>query len=419
MKFNFKQTNRFSLAVLALISLAACSDDDTVVDDGGETPVETGAQYLIASTDSENSYLNTTSDISQGSVSPLGGTATQVIGTPSWYFYNDIAAYSFVYNQGDPGTTQSFALNSAGEVEARNEINLNVSIQSRGIVDNLMYVQYSSRNYEEPVSTFYTINGDTQVVSGPYTIDTEALAGNGEYAYVTDVAQWGDYVLLGFRPIKAGSDDGDSAFNSDFNDHTYVGVFNKALELQTVIEDEGRTGAVAGQSRSQGETGVEPVENGDVYVFSSAIDAEGEVPSGVLKINNGTLAFDQDYFFDITAASGGYAVYRSFYVGENTFVLQMFTEPGSGTASSSATRNKFAVVNVVDQTFEWVTGIPEGITSIGAPYIDEDNNEVAFPIETNLYPTIFIVNADTATMSEGIEVVAEGISAIGKLTPQE
>ncbi len=86
MKFNFKQTNRFSLAVLALMSLAACSDDDTVVDDGGETPVETGAQYLIASTDSENSYLNTTSDISQGSVSPLGGTATQVIGTPSWYF---------------------------------------------------------------------------------------------------------------------------------------------------------------------------------------------------------------------------------------------------------------------------------------------------------------------------------------------
>lgn len=408
-----------SIVLSGFLSLTACSDDDEIIDNtGGGDGEEATAQYVIAATDSENSYLVTAENIAEGSVSPQDGNGEQIIGTPSWYFYNDVAAYSFVYRKGDPGTMQSYSLDANGELVSRNEIDLQVSIQSRGIIDDEMYVQYSSRNYEEPVATFYIINGETQAVQGPFTIDTEALAGNGEYAYITDIAQYNDNVLIGYRTIKAGEDGGDSAFNSDYNDRTYVGVFNKGLELQKVIEDSGRTGVIAGQNRSQGETGIEPVENGDIYVFSSALDAP-EVPSGVLKINNGTFEFDQDYFFNISEASGGNKLYRSFYVGESTFVLQMFSEENVASASPVDTRNKFAVVNVANQTFDWVTGVPDNIQSIGNPYIDEDNNEVVFPIETNVYPTLYIVDADNATMSAGLEVVAEGIGAVGKLSPQE
>lgn len=404
-----------SFALAAVLGFTSCSDDD---DSSGGGPDSSNAseQYVVAATSEENSYLLTTEDISEGELS-IVGDGLQVVGTPSWYFFKDVAAYSFVYRQGDPGTTQSYILNEEGDLEGRNELDLQVSIQSRGIIGDEMFVQYSSRNYEEPVSTFYKINGETQGVTGPITIDTEELANNGEYAYITDIAEYNDQVLVGYRTIKAGSDGEDNAFNSDFNNSTKIAVFNQDLELQQrIIDDSGRTGNVAGQQRSQGETGIEPVENGDIYVFSSAIDAT-DVPSGILKINNGTMEFDEDYFFNISEASGGYKLYRTYYVGENTFVLRMFSEEGSASATPGDIRNRFAVVNVSDQTFNWVeTGVPSNITGIGTPYIDANNNQVVFPIETEGYPRLYILNTDNNTMSAGTEVVAESISAIGKLS---
>lgn len=409
-----------SMVAIGMLAFSACSSDDDLSEnpDNGNPGGQASPQYVIAADDSENSYLLTTDVISEGSISPQEQNTQQVIGTPSWYFYKDLAAYSFVYRQGDPGTTQSYSLDSNGELHARNEIDLQVSIQARGIAGNKMYVGFSSRNYQEPVATFFTIDGQTQIVEGPYTIDTKALAGNGEYAYISDVAGYKDYVLMSFRTIKAGQDGGDSAFNSDFNGHAYVAVFNQDLELVKVIQDSGRTGVIAGQSRSQGETGVEPIENGDVYVFSSALD-NPDVPSGVLKIKDGELEFDTDYFFDISQASGGHKLYRSFYAGGTTFVLQMFTDPNVSNATPATTRNKFAVVDVADQSFEWVSGIPNSIQSIGVPYIDQENSKVVFPIETNLYPTLYILDTQSATLNKGLEIVAEGIGAIGKLSPQE
>ncbi len=407
-----------SFALAAVLGFTSCSDDDDDVSStgGGSGSSSNGSeQYVVAATSEENSYLLTTEDISEGELS-IVGDGLQVVGTPSWYFFKDVAAYSFVYRQGDPGTTQSYILNEEGDLEGRNELDLQVSIQSRGIIGDEMFVQYSSRNYIEAVSTFYKINGETQGVTGPITVDTEELANNGEYAYITDITEYNGQVLVGYRTIKAGSDGEDNAFNSDFNNSTKIAVYNEDLELQQRIIDEGRTGNVAGQQRSQGETGIEPVENGDIYVFSSAIDAP-DVPSGILKINNGTMEFDEDYFFNISEASGGYKLYRTYYVGDNTFVLRMFSDEGSATTTPGDIRNRFAVINVIDQSFNWVeTGVPSNITGIGTPYVDTDKNQVVFPIETEGYPRLYILNTDNNTMTAGTEVVAESISAIGKLS---
>lgn len=411
--------NLFITFTLALvIGFASCSSDDDGVGDEDQ-PETMEEQYVIATTDSENSYLMTTDEISEGTISADAGQ--QIIGTPNWYFAKDMAAYSFIYRQGDPGTTQSFALNSEGQLESRNEIDLNVSMQTRGIKDDQIYIAFSSRNHEEPEATFYKIDAHTEAVDGPVVINTEELAANGEYAYLTDLVGYEDYILSGFRTIKAGKDGGeenDDLFASDFNNHTQVAVFNEDLEVQKVIKDEGRTGPVAGQLRASGETGVEPVEDGAIYVFSSGID-DKEVPSGILKINADEMEFDDDYFFDISEASGGYKLFRSFYVGNNNFVLQMFTEKETASGNPDDTRNKFAVVNVKEKSFDWVDDVPDGILSIGEPYMDKENNEAVFPIETSGHPALYIINAENHSMTKGLEVKSEGIEAIGKLSIQE
>ncbi|MBW2961967.1 DUF4374 domain-containing protein [Mesonia aestuariivivens] len=403
-----------SVAFAAMLGFTSCSDDDGEDNTVGCEGVAT-EEYVVAATSEENSYVLTKENISEGELS-IVGDGLQVTGTPSWFFYKNLAAYSFVYRQGDPGTTQSFILEDCG-LEPRNPIDLQVSIQSKGIVGEELFVQYSSRNYENPEATFYKVNGKTSVVTGPVTINTKELANNGEYAYITDITEHNSRVWIAYRTIKAGEDNEDNAFNSDFNDHTYIAIFNEDLEFIQRIEDTGRTGVIAGQSRSQGETGIEPVENGDVYVFSSALDAP-EVNSGVLKINNGTTEFDPNYFFNISEASGGYKLYRTHYVGDNTFVLQMFTEQNIASARPTETRHKFAVVNVATKSFNWVDDVPNGIQEIGAPYVDKANKEVVFPIKTSENPRLYIINAANHVMTAGTKIEADGVTAVGKLAKQ-
>lgn len=269
--------------------LTSCNDDKDDLGDGSENEPIAMEQYVIMATDSENTYLTTTTDISEGSVSPNGNNSKQVIGTPSWYFAKDLAAYGFVYRQGDPGTTQSFDLNEEGKLSERNEIDLTVSIQSKALINDQIYLEYSSRNFEEPTATFYKIDPVTQGVAGPFVLSTDNLADNGEYAYFTNMKDVNGKILMGFRTIKAGSDGNeDDLFASDYNDHTYIAVYNQDLELEKVIEDTGRTGLIAGQFRGGAETGIEKTDSGEVYAFASALDGEG-VPSGILKIDTNTM----------------------------------------------------------------------------------------------------------------------------------
>ncbi|MCC9138412.1 DUF4374 domain-containing protein [Pontibacter silvestris] len=409
-----KLNRRFPLAILlgfSLLSLASCEDDEAATP---VTEVTEAHQYVIAASSGENSYLLQTNSIESGSVSAQGGNAIQVLGDRSWFFYEDLAAYSFIYAQNLPGVTSSFVLDEEGMLTQRQELGLEVSMQSRGTYKDNLIVEYSSRSYADPVATFYKINAVTEEISPEISVSTENFTGNGEMAYFTDIAEYGDYILLGVRTISGGADAALGTFGTKYADSTFVAVYDENFNLQKIIRDGGRTGQVAGQSRSQGETGIEQVENGDLYVFSSAMNSTS-APSGVLKINSGELEFDDDYFFNISEASGGNKLYRVYYIGGTTFCLQMYETAGLDITGS--TTNSFAIVDVAAKTFNWVTNVPSGITEVSTPYVDQDNNEIVFGITTtDTYPHLYIIDPATATMTQGIEVIAEGISGIGKLS---
>lgn len=405
---------KHNLSVLALgsvfLTFTACSKDDDVR--SIQPDINEEYQYVIAASSGENSYLLQTTSIDEGSIGAKGGI--QVIGDRSWYFYKDLAAYSFIYSQGDPGKTSSFVLNESGVLTSRKEMGLEKSLQTRGVYNDYIFGAFSSRSYTDPVATFYKINAKTEAVSDEIPVNTENFTGNGEMGYFTDIAQYGEYLLAGVRTIKAGADGG-TWTDTDFADSTFVAVFDENLKLKSLIRDGGRTGQVVGQAKSNGETGIEVVDNGDVYVFSSATNSP-TAPSGVLKINKGELEFDDNYFFNISEASGGHKLWRVYYVGGSQFVLQMYSSPGQA-GVTDAVITKFAVVDVASKSFAWVTaGVPADILEIGIPLIDRDMARVVFPISTSgAYPHLYIVNASTKTMTKGIEVVAEGIKGIGKL----
>lgn len=406
-----------------LLSLSSCSDNSLSIDDDGEFAGED--QYIIVASSGNDpdadSYLLQTSDINGGMIDATDDEqTTQVDGKPRWFFFKDIAAYSFVYAKGNKAPGASYILDNNGQLKPRREFKLNRTKQVVGTYNDYITVGYSSGSSADPIASFQKIDAFGEAVSSEIIIPTDTLGPQGEIAYFTDMAQFGEHIFASFRPIIADPDAGRSEkFATDHPNETFIAVYDEDFEPVKVIHDEGRTGPVAGQNRGSAYTGLEVVESGDMYVFSSAIDAP-EVASGVLKINEGDLSFDSDYFFNISASSGGHDLYRSYYMGGSTFILRMFNEPHSAGASPEDTKTKFAVVDVAKKTFHWIEkGIPSDITNMSSPYIDRENNRLVVGIKTeDTDPHLYSIDPDTKRMTKGIKVNAYGITAVGKLSIQ-
>src|SRR5699024_9684910 len=178
---------------------SSCDEASTSPGGGEDNGEVSETQYTIAASSGENSYLLQTDNVASGSVSAQSEEAIQVLGNRSWFFFEDIAAYSFLYAKGEPGTVSSYVLNDQGQLTKRQELGLSVSMQVRGDYKDNLLVGYSSRSHTDPVATFYKINATTEAISDEIVVPTDTLAPQGEIAYFTDIAQYDDYILAGFR----------------------------------------------------------------------------------------------------------------------------------------------------------------------------------------------------------------------------
>ncbi len=407
-------------AFMAIISFSACEDDN---DDDEKQTTQVSSQYIVAASSGENDYLVAGSVLDADSTyDATSADAVQAAGDRTWSFYGTDVVYGFLYNQGDAGVTASYILGSDGTISVRNQLTLDVSIQTRGIVNDKLVLAYSDRLKDTTAvqyGTFIEIDPSTDI-SSTYSIVTDDLLEDGEAAYFTDVAEYEGYMIAGARSISS------SSFSSDYYNKTYVVVFNSDYSVKQVIADSGRTGFVAGQKYSQGETGLEVVESGDLYVFSTgqtsySVADSITIPSGVLKINQGDFAFDDDYFFDISSASNGYNLFRSYYMGGTTFILSMY--PGTNSnATFGVDADRFAVVDVSSKTFEWVSSFPEAdgsdddAFSVGTPFIDETSSQLVVPVTTSDdYNYLYTIDPSTAVATQTSQVVAESVKAIGIL----
>ena len=422
-----KTTNLFyyAMALLAMFAFTSCDDDDD--DDnnnvGGETVTN---QYVVAASSGENNYLVTGSELATTTTyDATSGNAYQALGDRFWTFVGDKVLYGFIYNQTDPGTTASYVLDSDGQLTMRNELSLAVSIHTRGEVNGNLVLAYSDRLRDTTVAQygyFYDLDPETDA-STLHTVITDDLLEEGEAGYFTDIAEYEGYMIAGARSISS------AGFTSEYLNNTYVVVFNADFTVKKVIKDAGRTGFVAGMKYSQGKSGLEVVDNGDLYVFSSGqtnyVVADSiTIPSGILKINKGEFEFDTDYFYDITEASGGFNLFRTYYVGGTTFVLKMY--PGKNSkATFGIDADRFAVVDVAAKTFSWVSNFPVASGAdddpflVGTPFVDMANAQVVVPVTTSEDKHfIYTIDPTSATASKTSEVIAEGVKAIGILEVQ-
>jgi hypothetical protein len=370
-------------------------------------------QYVVVATSQDGTYILQTDDIASGQIS-IAGNGIETEAATAWIFYKEKYAYDLVYKQGDPAEVAAYELDANGQLQRRlHTYQMPSRYTTYGHFGNYVVTAVSVvREDETPGLSFNLLDVHTQEISEK-VIPSGNFTGNGETANLSGILEVGDTFFSGICTTPSVNGGGSTATATAFPDSVWVGIFDKDLNC-TVLRDD-RLSYATGRYRSGYHTNLAKDEDDNVYVFSSAYDNRTTKPSGALRIKKGETRFDPDYFFDIQSLAGGRHLFKVWHITGSYFLLQMYNTPNQ---TSEAVWSILAVVDVEKKTYKEVSGLPaaENISSIGStPYAGE--GKIAVPIVSkDEYPHIYLIDPATATATKGLEIVAEGVAAVGKLT---
>ncbi|MDR3266182.1 MAG: DUF4374 domain-containing protein [Tannerella sp.] len=360
--------------------------------------------YIIAATSEDGAYLVQADSILSGQVSIIGNGLEAESGT-AWIFYKDTYVYRLQYRQGDAGEGSSFALDADGVLYKRGASFQAPRYTTYGVFgDAIVTAAEVTQTDETPGIQFSFIDSEASTYTTK-TIPSANLTGNGEKVTVSGILEVGDKFFSSVCPTPTAG--------TVYPDSVWVAIFDK--DLNYTLARDNRLSYATGRMRSAYYSGLAKDDNDNVYVFSAALDANTTKHSGALRIKKGATQFDPDYFFDIQAIADGRHLNRVWHITGDYFLLQMCN---SAEAPNGQQATVLAVTDAVKKTYRLVTGLPSPdimtLMSI-TPYAE--NGKIAVPvISTDEYPHIYIIDPVTASAVKGLEIVAEGATAVGKLT---
>lgn len=403
---------KWGFVVGTSLFLGACSDDNP----SGPTP-EPGkgtARYVVASApvgsqDGIADYLLTTSDLTQGTISTVGQGIEQD-GSYRYYLTHKGKFFSLLYGQGNPGAVTTYALDEQGALQKTSDFQAETVQVFTTAGDDILTIKVPRSGNES--ASWFRINADQSKIVSEGQVNIVKLAGNGERAHFTWATQVGDKIFAPYMSIKGAAPD---VFGTAYPDSSWIAVFSyPSMTYEKTIKDN-RTSFIG----SYFNNGLAVDENGDVYGFSpaSATTAGKESstkPSAFVRIKKGTTEFDQTYFFNVQEKSGGHKIANQTYLGSGKILLYMHGDINATTGDA-----KLAIADLYNQTFTWVTGAPNAITSSSASYnnntVSDDKKSVYVGINTEAGSWVYTIDIATANAKQGLKVEGGAITAIVKV----
>jgi hypothetical protein len=424
--------------------------------DGGET---TG--YVISAAAGDANYLLKAASLDEGSVTAVGTGLETPTGT-IWHFYQDKYLYRLQYNQGNAGVTTSYQLGSNGGIEERDyQYNITRFTTYATAGDYVMTISAvdtdkadDKGNKAKGLGLNYLHAEEERLMQT--TIPGENFLGNGEYVTFAGVVEANNKVYVSVVPMgmsaygvladggkwvvdpdKVATHDGGSYSNAykagtipgtQFPDSAWVAIYdNEQFSGQTpTILRTGKIGYACGRVQSQYKQTICAADNGDVYVFSPGNGrtatgeyyTQGSLPSGVIRIKKGAKEFDPTYYVNIESLGDKQPMYRAWHITGDYFLLQMYTNGINGMAQEVG---KLAIYKGEDKTLTYIQGLPEPavIKSFADnPYCEKGVAYMPVVTTDGSSPALYRIDPLTATAKKGVTVVADAVSAVGKLTKQ-
>lgn len=410
-----KITNKLViLATASLAILSACDKKTSFVEPDPVSEDTTKTKYIVTVTPANSTgiadYILEVDSLHKGTISILGNGIEQD-GSYRYYVTHKNKFFSMLYGQGNPGAVTTYGLNAAGKLTKISNFQSETVQTFAPMKDDIVLIKIP-RSGTNQTANFFRVNADKQEIVGTADHNIVNLAGNGERSHFTWATQFGDKLLAPYMSIRGLSTD---AFGTSFADSTWVAVFSYPdLKLEKIIRDN-RTSFLGAYMNN----GLAVDEKGDAYGFSPANVVEANIqkstkPSAIVRINKGTTDFDQNYFFNVQEKSSGHHISAMTYVGNGKILLSMYGAAGSVVDN---TTRKLAVVDVYNQTFKWVTGLPDVITSFTNRYnITSDDAKIGYlGINTPNGNYVYAIDGETAVATRGLKVEGGNITAIQKL----
>lgn len=452
---------------VAALSFAACSDSDNDATSNGNNDIATKPYVIAATVTSSNSttpILLNTSSLDEGVVSAQGnGLVTDA--ASYWVFKGNDYLYGLAYNQGNAGLTRSYYMNSEYALVQRDKEYAINRFTTYGIYDKYIITastgngsaDWADENGYLP-KTFLFSYLDTKAET--YTSSaadkvylSENFLGNGEYvtlagfqerngklfaaAVPMGLSQYGaaieggKWIREGYEGLVKTEDGGSNSSSykkgelqwTQYPDECWIAIYNDAtLTAPTLIKTD-KISYACGRHKSQYYQMIWATENGDIYALSPSYAKtmasplqQTIKPAGVVRIKKGEEKFDDSYYLNIEELSGGRSFMRSWYIGDNKFLLQMYDAPFTS-GKSAPTALSLAVLNVVNGTLIDVTGLPETLSSFGkAPYME--NGYAYMPVTTtDGYPAMYKIDSTDGKATKGVVVEVSTLDGVGKLIP--
>lgn len=465
MNRKFFSKSFFAIALTSVV-MASC-DNGSSQNDEPQLPNEKKSAYVIASsvTASGNTtnVLLTAESLDEGVVSPINNGLVND-GASQWVFYNNKYLYGLTYNQGNAGTTRSFILNSDGQIEARSSEYAVKRFTTNGIYGDYVMTsstgdgptEWNDENGYTPKSFLLSyLHAENETFTTNDTRNeiylSENFLGNGEYVTLAGIlesggklysaaipmglsqygtkAEGGKYVLPGNEDLvktEAGGSNS-SAYKKDelqwtqYPNECWVAIFDdENLNGKKLIKTD-KISYACGRQKSQYYQTIWETDNGDIYVFSPSYAKTMTDPrqqttldAGVVRIKKGTEQFDNSYYYNIEAQSGGRSFLRTWYIAGNYFLMLMYDRP---LTEIGFVANQLAVFDASTGKLTAVEGLPtpELISGFGyAPYCENGYAYIAVTI-TEGYPAIYKIDPATATAKRGVEIQVTQITGVGKL----
>lgn len=332
----------------------------------------------------------------------------------------ETSAYSFLVQNNtlfgityaNYGPTQAFKLNGSGVLEKTGG---QVNTEFTGAytpIDNNAYVGVSlSNDAEVPEAVLYKYDALNFKVDARKSFSLGILD-NGENAEYTGIKEVDNklYMPLTAYPKQEGQ-------VSKYVDSAWIAVFDKAsLQYQKVIRD-GRIGAIGNWFGMQG---VEQINNGDVYAWSTSggnSTHQSKNPSAIIKINSTTDEVDKNYFFNVEEVSGK-KIARGTYLKDGKFLMTLYQNGTIGSVTGG--RVNLAIIDVLNKTVTEVSGVPvhDQMPYDNKTFVDDNGNTAYYVLKDdngNLYA--YKIEVDAAKATKGTRFAGiQNVTAISKLT---
>ena len=457
---------KLTTILYACSTFIACSDDMPAAgtENNGDNITAATSKYVIAAKTQDATYLVTAESLEEGTVTSVGA-GTETIGGSYWVFYDDDFLFSLKYNDGEAGTGASYILNkTSGKVTEHQSYTFN-RITTYGIwVENVITASTNDGNKETDAQgnrakylQFNYLNSNNGTTTTGNCL-AENFLGNGEIVsfagfveannkLYTSVIPMGmsHYGVNTFpdkitdRELVAKTDGGQGSGSytagqipsTQYPDNAYIAIYSgDSFDEQPIIVETDKIGFACGRNRSQYYQTIWAADNGDLYVFSpgfgrtatSSDDLKkvtGKLPSGVVRIKAGETSFDPNYYYNLEEQGSKHPMFRCWHITKDYFLLQMYSE---GTMSGKNAPVKELVVFKAEAGL--LTTVSDGfpsanqISSLGTPFCTEGYAYIPVVTNDGSMPALYKIDPETASATKGLNIEADEVAAVGKLTSQ-